>query len=80
MLSAFKLKCEYPLGLVFTSPTDKDLMLKSAKVFGVWVHKKESEARKSSESCDILYDHNQTKTLVPDWPGNHPVNQVIWID
>ena len=66
MLSAFKLKCEHLFRLVFASPVDKDLMLKSAKVFGVWVHKKESEARKSSESCDILYDHNQTKTLGPD--------------
>ena len=55
-------------------------MLKSAKVFGVWVYKKESEARKSSESCDMLHDHNQTKTLGPDWPGNHLVNQVIWMD
>ena len=80
MLSAFKLKCEYPLGLVFTSPTDKDLMLKSAKVFGVWVYKKESEVRKSSESCDMSHNHDQTKTLVPDWLGNYLVNQVIWLD
>ena len=62
---------------MFASPTDKDLILKSVKVFGVQVYKKESEARRSSESCDILYDYNQTKTLGPDWPGNHPVNQVI---
>ena len=77
MLSAFKLKCECPLGPAFASPTDKDLMLKSAKVFGVQVHKKESEARKSSESCDMSHDHNQTKTLVSDWLGNCPVNQAI---
>ena len=79
-LSAFKLKCKHPLGLAFTSPTDKDPMLKSAKVFRVQVCEKESEAKRSSESCDISHDHNQTKTLGPDWPGNHPVNQVIWID
>ena len=77
MLSAFKLKCKHLLGPVFTSPIDKDPMLKSAKVFGVQIHKKESEARKSSESCDMSHDHNQTKTLGPDWLGNHPVNQVI---
>ena len=80
MLSAFKLKCEHLLRPVFTSPTDKDLMLKSAKVFEVQVHKKESEARRSSELCDMSHDHDQTKTLGPDWPGNHPVNQAIWID
>ena len=77
MLSAFKLKCEYLLRPVFASPTDKDPMLKSAKVFGVWVHEKESEARKSSESCDMSHDHDQTKTLGPDWPGNCLVNQAI---
>ena len=77
ILSAFKLKCKHLLGLAFASPVNKDLMLKSAKVFGVQVHKKESEARKSSESYDISYDHNQTKTLGPDWLGNHLVNQVI---
>ena len=79
MLSAFKLKCKHPLRPVFASPTNKDPMLKSAKVFGVWVCEKESEAR-SSESCDMSHDHNQTKTLGPDWPGNHLVNQVIWMD
>ena len=77
MLSAFKLKCEHLLGPAFASPADKDPILKSAKVFGVWVYKKESKARRSSESCDMLHDHNQTKTLGPDWPGNHLVNQVI---
>ena len=51
---------------MFASPVDKDPMLKSAKVFGVWVYKKESEARKSSESGDMLHDHDQTKTLGPD--------------
>ena len=65
-LSAFKLKCKHLLELVFASPVDKDPMLKSAKVFGVWVYKKESEARKSSESGDMLHDHDQTKTLGPD--------------
>ena len=55
-------------------------MLKSAKVFGVRVREKESEARKSSESCDMSHDHDQTKTLGPDWPGNRPVNQAIWVD
>ena len=79
-LSAFKLKCERLLGPAFASPVDKDPMLKSAKVFGVRVREKESEARKSSESCDMSHDHDQTKTLGPDWPGNRPVNQAIWID
>ena len=79
-LSAFKLKCKYLLKLVLASPTNKDPMLKSAKVFGVQIYKKESEARRSSESYNILYDYNQTKTLGPDWPGNHPVNQAIWMD
>ena len=80
MLSAFKLKCEHLLRPVFTSPTDKDLMLKSAKVFEVQVHKKESEVKRSFKSCDMSHNHDQTKTLGPDWPGNHPVNQAIWID
>ena len=66
ILSAFKLKYECPLRLVFASPTDKDPMLKSAKVFGVWVYKKESEARKSSESYNVSYNHDQTKTLGSD--------------
>ena len=77
MLSVFKLKYKHPLGPVFAFPADKDLMLKSAKVFRVQVCEKESKARRSSESCDISHDHNQTKTLGPDWPGNHLVNQVI---
>ena len=58
MLSAFKLKYEHLFKPAFASPVDKDLMLKSAKVFRVWVCKKESEARKSSELCNMLYNHD----------------------
>ena len=58
MLSAFKLKCKCPLGPAFASPADKDPMLKSAKVFGVQVHEKESEVKRSFKSCDMLYDHD----------------------
>ena len=58
ILSAFKLKCKHLLGLAFASPVNKDLMLKSAKVFGVQVYKKESEVRKSSELCDMSHNHD----------------------